>query len=116
MEKQKSKALYKIKLAKTNKMKLFCTSNDDYFMIMDILDTLEDLIENIEFPYNVNKEICHILIEYLDEAMNYDVVGGCSNYGVIIANLAKYFEVQDMIQNIRYNNPDSMINYEICLN
>jgi len=48
--------------------------------------------------------------------MNYDVVGGCSNYGVIIANLAKYFEVQDMIQNIRYNNPDSMINYEICLN
>jgi len=50
MEKQKSKALYKIKLAKTNKMKLFCTSNDDYFMIMEILDTLEDLLKILNCP------------------------------------------------------------------
>lgn len=116
MEKQKKKAILKIKLAKSKKMKLFSTNTDDYDLALEILDTLQELIENLDFPYDVNKEICYVLINYLDDAINYEIMDNMSNYGKVIANLAKYFEVDDLIQKVRYNAVDPILNFEICLN
>jgi hypothetical protein len=116
MNKDKKKALLKIKLAKSSKMKLFSTNTDDYDLALEILDTLQDLIENLDFPYDVNKEICYVLINFLDDAINYEIMENMSNYGKVIANLAKYFEVVDLVQQVRYNSVDPILNFEICLN
>lgn len=115
MEAERLKTVAKIKLAKTSKMKLFSTNPDDYELALEILSVIEDIVEN-ESNVNLNKEICHILIEYLDDAINYEIMENMKNYGIVIANLAKYFEVDQMIEDVRYNNIDTGINFTICLN
>jgi len=115
MEAERLKAVAKIKMARGKKMSLFSTNEDDYDFTMEILDVIENVIEN-ESNLNVSKEICNILIEYLDDAINYEIMDNMKNYGKVIANVAKYFEVQDMIQDVRYNTIETGVAFNICLN
>lgn len=115
MEAERLKAVAKIKLAKGKKMALFSTNQDDYELAIEILDVIENVVEN-EGAVNVDKEICHILINYLDDAINYEVMDNLKNYGIVIANLAKYFEVDHMIEDVRYNTNETGITFNICLN
>ena len=116
MEAERLRAIAKIKLARTSKMKLFSTNADDYELAMEILDVVENIMDNEGNNLNVNKEICHILIEYLDDAINYEIMDNMKNYGIVIANLAKYFEVDQMIEDVRYNTNETGVTFDICLN
>jgi hypothetical protein len=116
MEAERLKAVAKIKMAKGKKMALFSTNQDDYELAIEILDVIENIMENEGDSLNVNKEICHVLINYLDDAINYEVMDNLKNYGIVIANLAKYFEVDQMIEDVRYNTNETGITFNICLN
>ena len=116
MEAQRLKTIAKVKLAKTKRMKIFSTNPNDYELAMEILDVIENVMDNEGDNLNVNKEICNILIEYLDDAINYEIMENMKNYGIVIANLAKYFEVDHMIENVRYNTNETGVTFDICLN
>ena len=116
MEAHRLKAIAKVKLAQTKKMTLFSTNTNDYELTIEILDTIEQMLDAAPSSMNVEKEITHILIEYLDDAINYEIMENMSNYGKVIANLAKYFNVVDVIQELRDNEDYALMKFEICLN